>query len=86
MKRTGRPDGSMSRSGRDTCSIEGACAPLLLSGGTDEAEGDSRMMGSGRRCGFWFGTMEELLATVVALALGFLTMKGAASLRTCEKS
>lgn len=54
----------------------------------EDAEGDSKMMGSGRRVVvFGFITSEGLLAILVAAGCcAFLTVKGAAILRTCEKS
>jgi hypothetical protein len=55
----------------------------------DDAEGDRRMMGSGRR-GFWCearaGFEEMLFVEDGGAEEGFFDMRGAASLRTWEKS
>lgn len=52
----------------------------------EDAEGESKMMGSGRLC-LWWDAIEGLVATFEDEAFGgFLVMNTAASLRTCEKS
>lgn len=51
---------------------------------SEEAEGERRMMGSGRRAGFWLMARAGLF--VIAVGPGFLDMKACASLRTWEKS
>ena len=53
-----------------------------------EAEGESRIMGSGRRAGFWLSARAALAVRAAACggAPGLRVMKGAASLRTWEKS
>jgi hypothetical protein len=84
---------------RETCSID---VLELWSGGvyrpdsrndlaldmrsSDEADGDKRMIGSGRRAGFWFSTRAGLFVMLAAAGLGLRDMKGAASFLTWEKS
>jgi hypothetical protein len=58
---------------------------ILVMRNSDEADGDSKMMGSGRFC-FGFIANEVLAVILGAAPVGFFDMKGAASLRTCEKS
>lgn len=55
---------------------------------SEDAEGDSRMIGSGRRVeAFGFIAREGPFARFVAAGCwDFLAVKGAAILRTCEKS
>lgn len=57
---------------------------------SEDAEGDSRMIGSGRRTGplgLWASVVLCAAATAAAAACAaFRALKGAASLRTCEKS
>ena len=53
----------------------------------EEAEGDRRIMGSGRRVGtFWLSAREGLVGMLEELDWDFFWMKGTASLRTWEKS
>ena len=55
---------------------------------SEEAEGDNKMMGSGRRTGaFGFRASDGLFAIFAAAGWADLRAKnGPASLRTCEKS
>jgi len=59
---------------------------------SDEAEGDSRMMGSGRRAGFWLWSARDGFCATLVLplppddGLGFLERSGWASFLTPEKS
>jgi hypothetical protein len=53
----------------------------------EDAEGDRRIMGSGRRVGtFWLSAREGLVGILEELDWDFFWMKGTASLRTWEKS
>lgn len=54
---------------------------------SEDAEGDRRMMGSGRLPGaFGFMASDRLLGILEVPECDFFWIKGAASLRTCEKS
>lgn len=52
----------------------------------DEAEGERRMMGSGRLCGFWLSARAGLLEMLFSASVVLLDLNCAASFLTCEKS
>ena len=53
---------------------------------SEDAEGESRMMGSGRLLGAAFGLCGRVVLFAGFAACAFLALNGAASLRTWEKS